>query len=132
MNRQRTFFLLAALLGALAVMAGAFAAHVLKPRLDPALMANWETAARYQFYHVFALMVTAWLVGRAPQSRAAHGAGWLFVAGILLFSGSLYLMALTGQRWWGMVTPFGGAAFIAGWLSLAWGARTLANSGGIE
>ncbi|HHB91244.1 MAG TPA: DUF423 domain-containing protein [Anaerolineae bacterium] len=121
----RRFFRLAALLGALAVAAGAFAAHGLKPRLDPAMLANWETAARYQFYHVFALMAAAWLLDRSPDCKSARGAGWLFLAGMVLFSGSLYAMALTGLRGLGMITPFGGVAFITGWVFLALAARRL-------
>jgi len=117
--------MIAALTGALSVALGAFAAHGLKPRLDPHLLANWETGVRYQFYHVFALMASAWVTERLPDCKAARGAGWLFLAGILLFSGSLYVMALTGQRWLGMITPFGGVAFITGWLLLAAAARKL-------
>ena len=122
---SRRFFLLAALLGALSVALGAFAAHGLKPRLEPALLANWETGVRYQFYHVFGLMAAAWLLRQQPDSRWARWTGWLFLAGSLLFSGSLYVMALTGMRWLGMVTPFGGVAFITGWLLLALAAREL-------
>jgi uncharacterized membrane protein YgdD (TMEM256/DUF423 family) len=82
------------------------------------MLANFETGARYQMYHALALLAVAWAVSRFPDSQLPVIAGWLFVAGIVLFSGSLYLMALTGQRWLGAVTPFGGVAFIAGWACL--------------
>ncbi|MBX5493246.1 MAG: DUF423 domain-containing protein [Chloroflexi bacterium] len=113
------FGVLGALLAAAAVAAGAFGAHALRGRLAPELLEVFETAARYQMYHALALLAAAWVVSRAP-STAASLAGWLFVAGIVLFSGSLYLLSLTGVRWLGAVTPFGGAAFLAGWLLLAW------------
>ncbi len=122
---SRRFAIIAAIVGALSVALGAFAAHGLKPRLDAHLLANWETGVRYQFYHVFALMAAAWLADRLPECKSARWAGWLFLAGILLFSGSLYVMALTGQRWLGMITPFGGVAFITGWILLAAAARKL-------
>jgi len=123
MNKR--FFILAAMLGALSVAFGAFAAHGLKPRLDAHMLANWETGVRYQFYHTLALFIAAWLTARLPECKGARVAGWLFVAGIALFSGSLYLMALTNMRWPGMITPFGGAAFIGGWILLAVAARRL-------
>ncbi len=121
----RRFLILAALAGALSVALGAFAAHGLKPRLDAHLLANWETGVRYQFYHVFALMAAAWLADRLPEYKSARWSGWLFLIGMVLFSGSLYVMALTGLRWLGMITPFGGVAFIAGWILLALAARKL-------
>ena len=121
----RRFLILAALAGALSVALGAFAAHGLKPRLDAHLLANWETGVRYQFYHVFALMAAAWLADRLPEYKSARWSGWLFLIGMVLFSGSLYVMALTGLRWLGAITPFGGVAFIAGWILLALAARKL-------
>ena len=126
MNKR--FFIIAALLGALSVALGAFAAHGLKPRLDAQLLANWETGVRYQFYHTFALFVAAWLVSRLPDCKGARVAGWLFIAGVALFSGSLYLMALTNMRWLGMITPFGGIAFVGGWILLAVAASKLESS----
>ncbi len=122
---HKKYFILAAILGAVGVAAGAFAAHGLKPRLDAHMLANWQTGTRYLFYHTFALLAAAWLMERLPQCKAARLAGWLFLAGILLFTGSLYLMALTQQRWLGMITPFGGFAFIFGWLALAAAGRKL-------
>lgn len=114
----RPFLALGALSGFLAVAAGAFGAHALRARLAPELLAIFETGARYQMYHALALLAVAWLASAAP-SRWVDAAGWLFVLGTLLFSGSLYLLALTGQHWLGAVTPLGGVAFLAGWLSLA-------------
>jgi uncharacterized membrane protein YgdD (TMEM256/DUF423 family) len=125
MTMSRRFFILAAVLGGLSVAFGAFAAHGLKPRLDAAMLANWETGVRYQFYHAFALMAAAWVTRLLPDCKSARVAGWLFLAGVLLFSGSLYIMALTGMRWLGMITPFGGVAFIAGWILLALAGRRL-------
>src|SRR5215468_409663 len=116
---QRTFAVLGALSAALGVMAGAFAAHGLRGRITPELLAVFETGARYQMYHALGLLAVAWAVGRWPTSSAAI-AGWLFVAGTVLFSGSLYLLALGSPSWLGAVTPLGGLCFIAGWVVLAW------------
>jgi len=89
----------------------------------------FETAARYQMYHALALLFVAWLAERAPASGAVRLAGWAFVAGTVLFSGSLYLMAVSGMTWLGAITPLGGVAFLAGWGILAWGVgRTRATS----
>lgn len=107
--------------GFLGVALGAFAAHGLKTTFSPELLAVFETGVRYQMYHAFALFAAAWGFARW-QARAFALAGGLFVTGILLFSGSLYLMAFSGERWLGAVTPIGGLAFLAGWLCLAWGA----------
>jgi uncharacterized membrane protein YgdD (TMEM256/DUF423 family) len=117
---ERTFFILASLLGGLSVALGAFGAHALRDRLDPGLLANYQTGVTYQFYHVLALFAVVMAIGRWPTSSLPTWAGWLFVVGIVVFSGSLYLMAFTGQRWLGAITPIGGVAFIAGWLLLAW------------
>ena len=118
---ERTLLALGALSGGLAVAAGAFGAHGLRDRLSPELMAVFETAARYQMYHALALLAVAAIAGRLP-GRGAELAGWLFVAGTVIFSGSLYLLALGGPRWLGAVTPFGGLCFLAGWTALAWSA----------
>jgi uncharacterized membrane protein YgdD (TMEM256/DUF423 family) len=115
---ERYFFLLGALLSGLSVALGAFGAHALRERLDAGMLASFETGARYQMYHGLALLAVAWAVSRFPNSQLPQLAGWLFIAGSVLFSGSLYLMAFTGQRWLGAVTPFGGVAFIAGWVCL--------------
>jgi len=113
------FAVLGALSGFIAVALGAFAAHGLKSRLAPDLLAVFETGARYQFYHVLALFAAAWVLERGGGG-AARAAGWCFVAGTLVFSGSLYALALSGLRWLGAITPLGGLAFLAGWLLLAW------------
>lgn len=117
---DRLFFVLGTALAGLSVAIGAFGAHGLRDRVEPALLANFETGARYHMYHALALIAVAWAVQRWPASNVPVIAGWLFVAGIVLFAGSLYIMALTGQRWLGAVTPFGGVAFIAAWALLAY------------
>ncbi len=123
MRNDQQFFVLGCFLGALGVTAGAFGAHGLKARLNPEMLAVFEAGVRYHLIHALALLATAWASTRWA-SWAIRAAGWLFVAGILLFSGSLYALTLTGIRALGAITPFGGAAFILGWLLLAWGARS--------
>jgi uncharacterized membrane protein YgdD (TMEM256/DUF423 family) len=118
---DRTFVGLGAALAGLAVAAGAFGAHGLRSRLAPEMLEVFETAARYQMYHALALLAVAWAAARWPESGAAL-AGWLFLAGIVVFSGSLYVLSLSGVRWLGAVTPFGGLCFLAGWAVLAWAA----------
>jgi len=110
---------LGALNAAIAVAAGAFAAHGLRGKLDARALEVFETGARYHMYHAFAI-IGAGLVASLGVSRGAATASWLFQAGIVLFSGSLYALALTGVKTLGAVTPFGGLAFLAGWLWLAW------------
>jgi uncharacterized membrane protein YgdD (TMEM256/DUF423 family) len=116
---DRAFFVLGSLSGGLAVALGAFAAHGLRARLTPDLLASFETGVRYQLIHALALLAVAWAVTRWPRSALPGTAGWLFVAGTVVFSFSLYLLALTGMRWLGAITPLGGAAFVAGWVCLA-------------
>ena len=106
-----------ALLGFLSVAAGAFGAHALKSRLDPDMLAIFETAARYQMYHALALLGVGLLYDRL-QSPLLAPAGGSFLAGTVIFSGSLYLLTLTGSRWLGAITPIGGVALLAGWLLL--------------
>lgn len=118
---ERLFVALGALSAFIAVAAGAFGAHALKARLAPDLLAIFDTAARYQLTHALALLAVAWACRRWPGS-SVRWAGWCFAIGTVLFSGSLYLLALTGARGLGAVTPFGGVAFLLGWLLLAWGA----------
>ena len=118
---DRTFTLLASVMGFIAVAAGAFGAHALRARLDPGDLVIFETAVRYQLVHAVALIGVAWVWSRWPGGAAA-AAGWLFVAGTVVFSGSLYVLVLTGQRGWGAVTPLGGLAFLAGWIALGWAA----------
>lgn len=119
---ERLFLGIGALSAFIAVAAGAFGAHALRDRLTPEHLAVFETAARYQMYHALGLLAVAWAVTRWPDSLAVW-AGWLFVAGTVLFSGSLYILALTGVRWWGAVTPVGGVALLAGWLFLVLAVR---------
>lgn len=116
---ERTFVALGAILAGLAVAAGAFGAHALRARVTPDDLAIFETAARYQMYHALGLFAVAWAMTRWWGSGVAV-AGWLFVAGTVLFSGSLYVLVLSGQRWLGAVTPIGGLCFLAGWIVLAW------------
>ncbi|MFO0582787.1 MAG: DUF423 domain-containing protein [Anaeromyxobacter sp.] len=118
---DRTFLSVGAVSAALAVAAGAFGAHALKARLGPDLLAIWDTGARYHLAHALGLFAVAWAATRFPGAAVAW-AGWLLVLGTVLFSGSLYALALSGVRALGAVTPFGGVAFIAGWLCLAWAA----------
>ena len=101
----------------LAVAAGAFGAHALKERLGPEMLGVFETGARYHMYHALGLWAVAFVVSQRP---AANPAGWLMLAGIVLFSGSLYALALSGVRAFGAVTPIGGVCFLAGWAILAW------------
>jgi len=115
---SRTFFFLGAVSGFIAVAAGAFGAHSLRDRLTPEYVSVFETGARYQMYHALALLAVAWVIERGGGT-SAQWAGWLFVIGTVLFSGSLYGLALTGTRWMGAITPLGGVAFSAGWVCLA-------------
>jgi uncharacterized membrane protein YgdD (TMEM256/DUF423 family) len=114
---QRTFLLAGALAGLVGVGFGAFGAHGLRGRLSAEMLAVFETGVRYQMYHALALMALAALSDRL-NGRLIEAAGWLFVAGIVLFSGSLYLLAVTGVTVLGAVTPIGGVAFLAGWACL--------------
>jgi uncharacterized membrane protein YgdD (TMEM256/DUF423 family) len=121
---SRRMLLVGAALAGLAVAAGAFGAHLLKPILDGTMLAVFETGVRYHMYHALALCVIASIGGRVSTRRLAT-VGWLFAIGIILFSGSLYVISLSGMRWVGAFTPLGGAALIAGWGLLAWtAART--------
>jgi uncharacterized membrane protein YgdD (TMEM256/DUF423 family) len=115
---SRTFFFLGAVSGFIAVAAGAFGAHSLRDRLTPEYVSVFETGVRYQMYHALALLAVAWVIERGGGT-SAQWAGWLFVIGTVLFSGSLYGLALTGIRWMGAITPLGGVAFLAGWVCLA-------------
>jgi len=115
---DRLFFSLGAWSAFVSVAAGAFGAHALRVRLDAGSLAVFETGARYQMYHAVGLLAAAWAVVRWPGPWAVRS-GWLFAAGTLLFSGSLYALALGGVRWVGAIAPLGGLAFLAGWLCLA-------------
>ena len=118
---DRHLYICAGAFGFLGVALGAFAAHGLKATLPPNMLAVFETGARYQMYHVFAICAAAWAWARWPHKIFA-AAGWLFAIGIVVFCGSLYVLALTGAKWLGAITPFGGLAFLTGWLCLAVGA----------
>jgi uncharacterized membrane protein YgdD (TMEM256/DUF423 family) len=113
----RTFFILGALFGMLGVIAGAFGAHALRAHLAPERMAQFEIAVRYQMYHAFAKFVAAWAVQR--WGGAATAAGWLFVVGIVIFSGTVYALSFGSPRWFGAITPIGGLCLILGWAALA-------------
>lgn len=120
MNRQARVFLAAGAIAALlAVLLGAFGAHALKERIAADLLPVWRTGVEYHFYHALGLLAVGTLMLHLPRAALLRWAGWAMLAGIVLFSGSLYLLALSGVRWLGAITPLGGTAFIAGWLLLA-------------
>ena len=116
----RTALIAAALLAFLAVALGAFGAHALKTRVAPDLQPVWQTAVQYHGWHALALFGVGLLMLHFPDRIELGWAAWLFVAGIALFSGSLYALALTGNRSLGAITPIGGVAFLLGWLVVAW------------
>ena len=120
-GHERLFVILGSISAFIGVGAGAFAAHALKARLAPDLLAIFDTGARYQVIHALGLLAVAWACGRWPGA-AARWAGWSFVAGTVLFSGSLYALALSGVRGLGAITPVGGVAFLLGWALLGWSA----------
>lgn len=112
-----TALLVGAVYGGLGVVLGAFGAHALKARLEPAMLATWDTAVLYQLVHALALLLVA-LLARTTSLTGLSVAMWSFAIGVLLFSGSLYVLALGGPRWFGPVTPLGGVAFIVGWMAI--------------
>ena len=118
---MRIFLAIAAIFGGLSVAAGAFASHALKEQLSASSLSIFETGARYQMYHALALLAVALLLTRteSPAPPALVASGVAFIAGVAIFSGSLYALSLTGIKWLGAVTPVGGAAFIIGWGCLA-------------
>ncbi len=118
---SRLFFVFGSSFALIAVITGAFAAHALKTRLSPDMFQTFEVAARYQMYHALGLIAVAWAASQW-NSQLITASGWLFVAGIVIFSGSLYILSLTGIRWLGAITPIGGVAFIIGWGCLLWAA----------
>ncbi len=126
---HKPFIRTAALIGALAIILGAFGAHALKEILPPNTLVTYETAVRYQFYHVVALLLTGILYKEFPN-KLLKWAGMLFIAGIVLFSGSLYLLVylqtteIVGYRGIGAITPIGGTLFISGWVVLALGVKS--------
>jgi len=116
---DRTFAIAGSLSALTAVALGAFGAHFLRARLTAEMLAVFETGVRYHMYHALALMATSSVAGRWPVPPAMW-AGWFFVAGTVIFSGSLYLLSVTGTRWLGAITPLGGVLFLLGWGCLAW------------
>ena len=116
---ERRIFAAGSVLAGLGVVFGAFGAHALEASLSPKMLSTFETGVRYQMYHALGLLALAWAISRWPERRVAPAA-WLLLAGTVVFSGSLYLLVLTGTRWFGAITPFGGVALIAGWGYAAW------------
>ncbi len=123
----RLFLTAGALSAALAVMLGAFGAHALRGRLPADLLAIYQTASQYHIYHALGLLAVGLLSLHLPSSGSLRWSGWLMLLGTALFSGSLYLLAITGQRWLGAITPLGGSAWIAAWLLFVWAARAVAR-----
>ena len=121
---DRTFLLIGALAGFTGVTLGAFGAHALRGRLSPEMLVVFETGVRYQMYHALAIIATG-LIAARMGGWLIVAAGWLFTAGIVLFSGSLYLMAFTGVTLLGAITPIGGVAFLLGWACLALAAASI-------
>ncbi len=121
---DRALLVIACLLGFLGVGLGAFGSHALRARLTPERQGQFEIGVRYQLWHAFALVVVVWLRTIGPDRLTESLAGVLFVVGVVLFSGSLYLLAVTGVRRWAAVTPLGGLCLLAGWASLTVAAAT--------
>jgi uncharacterized membrane protein YgdD (TMEM256/DUF423 family) len=118
----KLFIVLGCFSGMLGVVLGAFGAHALKSRFDDYAMGVFETAVQYQFYHSLALLAVGIIALSQPQTVLLKSSGYLFLVGILIFSGSLYVLSFTGLKWLGAITPLGGLAFIAGWACLAFAA----------
>jgi len=116
---DRFFFTSGAIMAFLAVALGAFGAHALKSRLTPDMFDIFEVGVRYHMYHALGLLAVAWASSHWPGSRV-NAAGWAFIIGIVIFSGSLYILSIFGIRWLGAVTPVGGLAFLIGWAILVW------------
>ncbi|HAG95124.1 MAG: DUF423 domain-containing protein [Pseudomonadales bacterium] len=117
---MKSFIVIGVIAMALGVVLGAFGAHGLKARLEPSLLAAYQTGVEYHLYHGLGLILVGVLGFHFPGAAGLQWGGWLLLAGMLLFSGSLYLMAISGVRWLGAITPFGGMAFIVGWCWIAW------------
>jgi uncharacterized membrane protein YgdD (TMEM256/DUF423 family) len=116
---ERTFFIIGSILAGLAVATGAFGAHGLQKMVTPERLDTWDKAVRYQMYHALALLIMAWAITHWPEQAKLLATGsWLFLTGAVLFSGSLYILVLSGLTWLGAITPLGGVAFLAGWLCL--------------
>jgi uncharacterized membrane protein YgdD (TMEM256/DUF423 family) len=115
----KNFLLLGSINAALAVGLGAFGAHGLRGKLSEDLLGTYQTGVQYHFYHALGLFAVALVASLLPESTLVKWSGWLMFAGIILFSGSLYVLSVTGIRWLGAITPLGGVAFISAWLLLA-------------
>lgn len=115
----KTFASLGSITAFLAVALGAFGAHALKARLTPEMLAIFETGVQYHFYHALGLLAVAFISTKLPQSTMLHWSGWLMFAGIVIFSGSLYILSISGVKWLGAITPIGGVCFLASWALLA-------------
>ena len=116
---MKTFVIIGSLSGFLGVALGAFGAHGLKARVSPEMLTVWQTGVQYHLVHALALLLIGILCQLLPEASLARSAGWMMLIGTLLFSGSLYVMVLSGVRALGMITPLGGVAFLIGWLLLA-------------
>jgi uncharacterized membrane protein YgdD (TMEM256/DUF423 family) len=116
---DRFFFLAGAIAAFIGVALGAFGAHSLRTKLTPEMLNIFEVGVRYQMYHALGLIAVAWAATRWPQANL-NAAGWAFIVGIIIFSGSLYLLSMTDTRWLGAITPIGGLAFLIGWAILVW------------
>ncbi|MGZ4108520.1 MAG: DUF423 domain-containing protein [Actinomycetota bacterium] len=121
---DRAFLVIACVFGFLGVAFGAFGSHALRSRLTPERLGQFEIGVRYQLFHTFAVFAVFFLRAVAPDTTAASVAGIAFIAGVVVFSGSLYALALTGERRWGAVTPIGGVLLLIGWTALTWAALT--------
>lgn len=117
---MKLFAMLGAINMAIGILLGAFAAHGLKQKLSTDMLAVFQTGVQYQIYHALGLLLVAALMIPYPNAPGLRTGGWLLMAGIVLFSGSLYLLALTGQKFFGPITPVGGVAFIVGWIWIFW------------
>ncbi len=117
----KLFLMMASFSGLLAVLIGAFGAHGLKQKLAEDMMAVYQTGVQYHFYHTFGLLAVGILLQQFPHTGAFKLSGWMMVVGMVMFSGSLYLLAITGTRWLGAITPIGGLAFIIAWAAMAVG-----------
>ncbi len=116
---ERFFFISGAIAAFIGVALGAFGAHSLRTKLSPEMLNIFEVGVRYQMYHALGLIAVAWAITRWPEANL-NAAGWAFIVGIVVFSGSLYLLTLTDARWLGAITPIGGLAFLIGWAILVW------------
>ena len=116
---DRFFFTCGAIAAFIGVALGAFGAHTLKNRLSPDMLNIFEVGVRYHMYHALGLLAVAWAISRWPENNL-NAAGWAFIVGIIIFSGSLYILSIFGIRWLGAITPIGGLAFLIGWAILVW------------